>query len=805
MAKERVFAAMLLLGMPHSIEFRSTRVYIAVTSYACDDLIGIMVRDCCMLVPIICACVEYACLMDRRMQQHDECSRYRRRSCSAESGGSRPCSGPDLEASNCTGGMCQSSPAGENAASVLVSFGSTQEVGTSSKSALAYSYDVLLYVVLAVVTLATFAATFLALRCYRLHNHRAHRRHDHHHVQLYVPESAAATAAAAHHPPTASISHGINNSSPMPEESEHFYDELPLTLRGMTDEADESQEGKGGGGGKGGNDGFAAISGCSSSSSSNSRGTTTSVNSTTPISLHPHHHSIVCCSSSSRRLINSSAVTKTRQMNDMVSSSSSLLDAMSTPAAVRHVPRRHHIHRRDSVSSSRSSADSVHHSGTVGLQHQESCSRKKSSSSAVQTATAVYYCDPSSSAADGLPLKLGSPSPCLPPPPPIADPGRLVVGHVGHEGGRLPVVMCGPVGLRLEKPVIISFQHCASLQHGHWDISVLSCNNSAADDPGRLDPSSWQHVVRLGHECADTPVFTQLDSTHCHLVVDRFGCYSLAGRSTSAILADGSNAVKSLQLAVFATWPSPSAQDCTLRLYPLDDTHAALQGVIASERKMNGFLVEKPTAFLFQDDGGGLTVQYLDDPSGHWRPKPHSSHHQEIPFEHVWNAKQNGLHCAFTLERMTTAAGEGCDELMETETEKDEEEEDDDEEKQQHVPLTSSSCAAAAAHGDAGNNTEDHPQHILLLHHRRRRRSRHHHHHHQHQQQQAAELLLTCSLRVCQQPQDAVASMVSEPLRLPLPSRKKTIHVRHRLSSSIMPRPHDASHHNQVSSLVKHH
>jgi leucine-rich repeat transmembrane protein FLRT len=57
-----------------------------------------------------------------------------------------------------------------------------------------------------------------------------------------------------------------------------------------------------------------------------------------------------------------------------------------------------------------------------------------------------------------------------------------------------PVVMCGPVGMELQKPVIISFQHCASLQHGHWNISVLS-----SSDLEMPDPSSWKVLYLTFH------------------------------------------------------------------------------------------------------------------------------------------------------------------------------------------------------------------------------------------------------------------------------------------------------------------
>jgi hypothetical protein len=54
-------------------------------------------------------------------------------------------------------------------------------------------------------------------------------------------------------------------------------------------------------------------------------------------------------------------------------------------------------------------------------------------SSTSSTSTGVGSTTPGSA----KPTKPTSVSPCLPPPPPISDPGGLVVGRVTHEGGRL--------------------------------------------------------------------------------------------------------------------------------------------------------------------------------------------------------------------------------------------------------------------------------------------------------------------------------------------------------------------------------
>ena len=46
-----------------------------------------------------------------------------------------------------------------------------------------------------------------------------------------------------------------------------------------------------------------------------------------------------------------------------------------------------------------------------------------------------------------------------------------------------PVVLCGPPNLKLRKPVILSFQHCASLKNGQWILSVYSCDTPSSEPP----------------------------------------------------------------------------------------------------------------------------------------------------------------------------------------------------------------------------------------------------------------------------------------------------------------------------------
>ena len=46
-----------------------------------------------------------------------------------------------------------------------------------------------------------------------------------------------------------------------------------------------------------------------------------------------------------------------------------------------------------------------------------------------------------------------------------------------------PVIMLGPQGLALKKPVIVSFQHCASIKHGQWLLSMYGSDSPYDEQP----------------------------------------------------------------------------------------------------------------------------------------------------------------------------------------------------------------------------------------------------------------------------------------------------------------------------------
>ncbi|XP_078318953.1 netrin receptor UNC5C-like isoform X2 [Crassostrea virginica] len=200
-----------------------------------------------------------------------------------------------------------------------------------------------------------------------------------------------------------------------------------------------------------------------------------------------------------------------------------------------------------------------------------------------------------------------------------------------------PVIVCGPnlPGI-LMKPVILSFHHCASMRQGGWMLSLYH------SDTQPEEPPCWQKSVTLGQETINTQVYAQLDPNQCHVMTEHMQWYTLIGEAVP-----GGRPVKILRLAAFATNTHPSV-DFSIRVYVVEDTHDALEGVMQEERKFGGRLLEKPKQIPFQDGGHNLCLT-IEELTPGWRSKL-AANYQEIPFQHIWSGNQNNLHCSFSLE-----------------------------------------------------------------------------------------------------------------------------------------------------------
>ncbi|XP_062873494.1 netrin receptor UNC5D isoform X4 [Trichomycterus rosablanca] len=197
-----------------------------------------------------------------------------------------------------------------------------------------------------------------------------------------------------------------------------------------------------------------------------------------------------------------------------------------------------------------------------------------------------------------------------------------------------PEVTYGPPGLSLNSPVAMTIAHCAEVVGESWSVRLKR----------KTKEDEWEEVMSAEDE--STSCYCLLDSGRCHLLLSEPGSYALVGEA----LSDG--AAKRLKVAVFGS--SHSSMNYSLRVYCMDDTPYAFQGVVAAESSRQGLLLEEPKTLLFKDNTYSLQISIQDLPQFPWSIKPFSTC-QEFSFSQVWSSNQRPLHCAFSLERFSVA------------------------------------------------------------------------------------------------------------------------------------------------------
>ncbi|NXG45634.1 UN5BB protein, partial [Psilopogon haemacephalus] len=138
-----------------------------------------------------------------------------------------------------------------------------------------------------------------------------------------------------------------------------------------------------------------------------------------------------------------------------------------------------------------------------------------------------------------------------------------------------PVVTCGPTGLLLCRPVVLTIPHCADVGSSDWIYQLKTQSHQG----------NWEEVVTLDEETLNTPCYCQLEAKSCHILLDQLGTYVFVGESYSR------SAIKRLQLAIFAPTICTSLE-YNLKVYCLEDTPDALK-VISSLTRL--FIMEKKT------------------------------------------------------------------------------------------------------------------------------------------------------------------------------------------------------------------
>ncbi|CAI5653781.1 netrin receptor UNC5B isoform X2 [Oreochromis niloticus] len=207
-----------------------------------------------------------------------------------------------------------------------------------------------------------------------------------------------------------------------------------------------------------------------------------------------------------------------------------------------------------------------------------------------------------------------------------------------------PVVSCGPSGMLLNRPVVLTLPHCAQLDTPtpDWTLTLKTQTHQGA----------WEEVLTVGEETLSSPCYLQLEEECCHVLMEQLGTYGLVGQSCPP-----QPACKRLQLALFAPRAPCLSLDYSLRIYCIHDTPHALKEVLDLERSLGGVLLEDPKPLLFKDSYHNLRLSIHDIPHTYWRSKLLAKY-QEIPFYHIWSGSQRPLHCTFSLERGSLAVSQ---------------------------------------------------------------------------------------------------------------------------------------------------
>ncbi|XP_076843252.1 netrin receptor UNC5D isoform X2 [Brachyhypopomus gauderio] len=198
-----------------------------------------------------------------------------------------------------------------------------------------------------------------------------------------------------------------------------------------------------------------------------------------------------------------------------------------------------------------------------------------------------------------------------------------------------PEVTYGPPGLNLASPVAMTIAHCAEVSAENWNVQLKR----------QTKDNKWEEVMSA--EDDSTSCYCLLDPRSCHLLLDEPGSYALVGAPLSE------EAGKRLRVAAFGSLEA-TPTSYSLRVYCVDDTPHAFQGVVMEESSRGGLLLEEPKTLLFKGNAYSLQVSIQDLPQVLWSIKPFTTC-QEFSFAQVWGSNQQPLHCAFTLERITTA------------------------------------------------------------------------------------------------------------------------------------------------------
>ncbi|MGH0124763.1 UNVERIFIED_CONTAM: hypothetical protein FKN15_013877 [Acipenser sinensis] len=167
-----------------------------------------------------------------------------------------------------------------------------------------------------------------------------------------------------------------------------------------------------------------------------------------------------------------------------------------------------------------------------------------------------------------------------------------------------PIVSCGPPGVVLTKPVILSMDHCAEASPDSWAMKLKKQSYEG----------TWEDVLQVGEELPSDPYYCQLEAESCRIFTEQLGRFTLVGESLSMAAA------KRLKLLLFAPMCCTTLE-YSIRVYCMDDTQDVLKEVMQVERQLGGRLIDEPQVLLFKDSYHNLRLSIHDMPLAHWRSK----------------------------------------------------------------------------------------------------------------------------------------------------------------------------------------
>lgn len=179
----------------------------------------------------------------------------------------------------------------------------------------------------------------------------------------------------------------------------------------------------------------------------------------------------------------------------------------------------------------------------------------------------------------------------------------------------------------MRRPIVISFEHCASLfPKDNWQFILYGdlsnginnnnyneiINNNLIEDNNNQNNDNinnkkningnWEVLCRVGEENLNTRVYVVIEREQCHIMTENFGRFLLAGRAKRLNVA----AQKRVHLAAYCTAILTNEGNyniTSIRVYCVPETQMSIEGVRKQEDDNNGILLSEVENFLMLPQG----------------------------------------------------------------------------------------------------------------------------------------------------------------------------------------------------------